>query len=115
MKLETQIRSAIRDVWMKSTPRKEAFIRSRIPCGDGSRRKWLETCEMCGKTAYIGEKEHKTKKDGTPSKVKRPVLVCHHIDEVPHVYHPDFIKMMFCAKERLQILCNPCHDAEHGK
>ena len=112
--LEAKIRSAIRDLWMKSEQRRDAFIRSRQPCTDGSRKKWVEVCEMCGKTAYIGEKEFKTKKDGTPSKVKRPVLVCHHLDHVPHVWEPDFLSRMFCDSDRLQILCNDCHTQVHA-
>lgn len=111
--LEAKIRSAIRDLWMKSEQRREAFIRSRQPCTDGSRKKWIETCEMCGRWAYVGEKEFKTKKDGTPSKVKRPVLICHHVDEVPHVWEPDFLSRMFCDSDRLKILCHDCHDELH--
>ena len=113
--LEAKIRSAVRNLWMQSEERKKAFVRSRIPCNDGSRRKWLETCEMCDRSAYIGEKEFKTKKDGTPSKVKRPILVCHHIDEVPHVWEPDFLARMFCDSDRLQILCHDCHEKMHNK
>jgi len=113
--LEAKIRSAIRDLWMKSTERKEALIRSRQPCTDGSRKKYVETCEMCGKTAYIGEKEHKIKKDGKPSKVKRPVLIVHHVNEVPNVWASDFLKRMFCNSDNLMILCHSCHDKAHNK
>ena len=112
--LEAKIRSAVRNLWMQSEERKKAFVRSRIPCNDGSRRKWLETCEMCDRSAYIGEKEFKTKKDGTPSKVKRPILICHHITTIPDVWHPEFMKRMFCPSDELQILCNDCHAQVHA-
>ena len=113
--LEAKIRSAIRDLWMKSEQRRDAFVRSRQPCTDGSRKKWVETCEMCGRTAYIGEKEFKTKKDGTPSKAKRPILICHHVNGVENVRHPNFLKSMFGDSEELQILCHSCHEKMHEK
>ena len=114
-KIDSRISSVLRDLWMKSEPRKQALIRSRKPCEDGSRKKWVECCESCGKTAYIGQKEFKTKKNGEPSKVKRPLLVVHHVDEVPNVWHPKFMTMLFCPSDRLQILCNPCHEKMHEK
>jgi hypothetical protein len=100
---------------MKSEQRKEAFLRSRRPCRDGSRKKWVEACEECGKTAYIGEKEFKTKKDGTPSKQTRRVLICHHVNEVPNVWEDDYLRRLFCPSDELKILCNSCHDKEHSK
>ena len=111
--IDTQISSALREVWMKSPQRKDALKRSRKPCTDGSRKKWVECCEACGKTAYIGQKECKTKKDGTPSKVQRPVLVVHHINGVPNVWHPEFMSRLFCSPDELQVLCHACHDREH--
>lgn len=113
--IETKIRSAMRDVWMKSVERRNALIRSRIPCNDGSRKKWLESCEVCGKTAYIGQKEHKVKKNGEKSKVMRPILAVHHINEVPNVWHPEFISRLFCDEDDLLVVCHPCHDKAHGK
>lgn len=113
--LEAKIRSACRDLWMKSEQRRDAFIRSRQPCTDGSRKKYVETCEVCGKTAYIGEKEFQIKKDGTPSKRKQPVLIAHHLDEVPHVWEPDFLSRLFCDSDRLQIVCHDCHRQLHEK
>ena len=120
MNLETKIRGAVRSLWMQSDIRRDALKRSRIPCNDGSKRKWLETCEVCGKCATIGEKEHKTKKDGTKSKLKRAVLSVHHIDEVPGVWEPDFLSRMFCRHSddpvsRLLVVCNECHDNIHSK
>ncbi len=114
-KLDTQISSELRRLWMKSEPRKAALIRSRVPCEDGSRKKFLETCERCGKTAYIGEKEHKIKKNGEPSKVMRPVLVVHHVKEVPNVWEADFMERLFCHEDDLMILCNFCHDEVHDE
>lgn len=113
--IDTQISSELRRLWMKSTPRKNALIRSRVPCTDGSRKKWVETCEECGLTAYIGQKEHKIKKNGEPSKVMRPILIVHHIDEVPNVWDADFMKRLFCHEDRLQVVCHKCHDKYHGK
>jgi len=113
--LEAKISSAVRDLWMKSTQRKEALVRSRQPCTDGSRKKYVETCEQCGKTAYIGQKEPKIKKNGEPSKVKRPVLIVHHVNEVPNVWASDFLKRMFCNSDQLMILCHSCHDKAHNK
>ena len=113
--IDAQISSALREVWMKSPNRKAALVRSRKPCEDGSRKKWVETCEVCGKTAYVGQKEFKTKKDGTPSKVQRPILVVHHINEVPNVWEPDFMARLFCPTEDLQVVCGMCHDAAHKK
>ena len=113
--IEAKIRSAVRKQWMQSEERKKAFVRSRIPCNDGSRRKWVEKGGMSGKQATSGEKEFKTKKDGTPSKVKRPILICHHVNGVENVWHPNFLKSMFCDSKQLQILCHDCHDDCHEK
>jgi hypothetical protein len=113
--IETRIRSAVREVWMKSEERKDALIRSRKPCKDGSRKKWVETCEICGKAAYIGQKEFKTKKDGSPSKLTRKVLIVHHVNEVPNVWADDFMRRLFCPADELKILCNSCHDKAHNK
>jgi len=111
--IETRIRSAVREVWMKSEERKNALLRSRKPCKDGSRKKWVETCEICGKAAYIGQKEFKTKKNGEPSKVQRPILVVHHKNEVPNVWAGDFLSRLFCSVDNLQVVCHKCHDKEH--
>ena len=111
--IDGAISNALRLLWMISTERKNALLRSRSPCTDGSRKKWIESCESCGKTAYIGEKEFKTKKDGTPSKVRRPVLVVHHTNEVPNVWAADFMRRLFCHEDDLQIVCHKCHDNIH--
>jgi len=113
--IETRISSTMRELWMKSEERKNALIRSRQPCKDGSRKKYVETCEMCGRTAYIGQKEPKIKQDGKPSKVERPVLIVHHVNEVPNVWASDFLKRMFCNSDQLMILCHQCHDKAHNK
>ena len=112
--IDSQISSTLRELWMRSEPRRQALVRSRIPCLDGSRKKWLETCEQCGKTAYVGQKEHKIKKNGEPSKVTQTILVVHHLDEVPNVWHPEFMKRLFCSVDRLQVVCHECHDRHHA-
>lgn len=112
--IDTKISATMRLLWMTCAERKKALVRSRIPCTDGSRRKWLETCEVCGKTAGIGEKEFKTKKDGSPSKLTRKVLVVHHVNEVPNVWADDFMRRLFCHEDDLQVTCHKCHDKAHN-
>jgi hypothetical protein len=117
---EGTIRSAIRKLWMISKGRGDALKRSRIPNNTGSKHKWLETCEVCGKAATIGEKEFKPKADGTLGQVKRTVLVVHHIIGVPDVFHQDFLRNMFCEQydkpsDGYEICCHKCHLKTHAE
>jgi len=113
--IDTKISATMRQLWMTCKERKDALVRSRKPCTDGSRKKWVETCEECGKTAYIGQIEFKTKKDGSPSKLTRKVLIVHHVNEVPNVWADDFMRRLFCPADDLKILCHSCHDKAHNK
>ena len=113
--IDGKISATMRQLWMTCKERKDALVRSRKPCKDGSRKKWVETCEECGKTAYIGQKEFKTKKDGSPSKLTRKVLIVHHVNEVPNVWADDFMRRLFCPADDLKILCNSCHDKAHNR
>lgn len=111
--IDIKISATMRLLWMTCAERRKALIRSRFPCRDGSRKKWIESCESCGKTAYIGEKEFKTKKDGSPSKQTRKVLVVHHVNEVPNVWEHDFMKRLFCHEDDLKVVCHECHNEAH--
>jgi len=113
--IDAKISATMRLLWMTCAERKAALVRSRKPCTDGSRKKWVESCEVCGRTAYIGEKEFKTKKDGSPSKLTRTVLLVHHVNEVPNVWAGDFMKRLFCHVDDLQVVCHLCHDKAHNK
>jgi len=112
--IDTKISATMRLLWMTCAERRKSLARSRFPCKDGSRKKWVESCEECGKTAYIGEKEFKTKKDGSPSKQTRKILVVHHVYEVPNVWAHDFMRRLFCHEDDLKVVCHECHSEAHS-
>jgi hypothetical protein len=114
------IRSAVRKVWMISKGRNDAFIASRTANTGSGAHKWYETCNMCGIKHRIGAKEYKVKKDGSNSKKMMPCLIAHHIIPCDDVFHPTFMRDMFCddypePRMGLSILCHPCHKLAHIK
>jgi hypothetical protein len=113
---ESSIRNAIRQVWMYSKPRRDAVKRSRIKFNG----KTFERCEICKKTFAPRQKEFFVKKDGTLSKKAVSCLTVHHITTIPSVFHPDFMKYMFCTHlenpaDGYLVLCRDCHNKEHSK
>jgi len=119
-KFETQLRGAVRIIWMKSEVRKNAMHRSRVNNTGAGAHKYYETCEVCGVKHRLGAKEFKTKKDGSLSKQERSCLAVHHIEPIPDVWHSDFLKRMFCRQfedplDGLLVVCNKCHDEIHSK
>jgi len=76
-----KIRTALRLVWHRSFPRKEAVKRAALP-GDYFR------CEKC--------------------KTKVPKICVDHIVPCGEV-NSGFIKRLFCSSKGLQCLCKKCH------
>ena len=114
------ISNHMRQLWMICYGRKQALIESRVPCRDGSRKKWKEKCADCGDEYYVGEKYYKITKKGVPSKKATKCLVVHHIDGVPDPLHPDFMKYLYCEQydnphDGYAVLCQDCHDKVHNK
>lgn len=116
--LESTLSNANRKVWMMSWGRSEAFRRSRIPCTDGSRKKFKEVCCRCKTSYYIGEKYFPLTVKGVPSKKAKPRLIVHHKYEVPNIWDDNYMKYLYC--EQLddpqlgyQILCQECHIETH--
>ena len=119
-KFETQLRSAARQIWLKSKIRANALKRSRVKNTGEGRHRFYETCEVCKTKHRIGDKEFKIKNDGDLSKVERSCLAVHHIEQIPDVWHPDFLRNMFCRQfenpiDGLMVVCNKCHDDIHYK
>jgi len=115
-KYKARIRAVIRQLWQWSKPRKEAFRRARKKYNGST----VEVCEMCGETYEPNEKEFMVRKDGNLSKKKVACLVCHHKEQIPDVFEPDFMVKMFCEQfenpsDGYMILCNDCHYKVHNE
>ena len=103
---------------MISHGRKKALLLSRVPCTDGSRKKWKEQCFRCKDTYYIGEGYRAITLKGLPSKKVTKCLVVHHINEVPNVFDPKFMIDLYCEgsddpQDGYQVLCQKCHIETH--
>ena len=114
-KYKARIRSAMREVWQWSKPRREAFKRAKFKENGITYQK----CELCGKRYRLNQKESFLKKDGTVAKRERSCLVCHHKEEIPDVFDPNFMTRMFCEQYKnpvdgYLILCNDCHTNIHN-
>lgn len=98
-KLCTQIRSAIRQVWLKH-PSKLAFIYDRtIPdMDDSTRTKWLIECECCKNKFKLGDIEINHRKGENKLQTLEDVL-------------PFAMSILGVKHEDLEVLCKPCHAA----
>ncbi|AUR86257.1 hypothetical protein NVP1084O_050 [Vibrio phage 1.084.O._10N.261.49.F5] len=98
-KLCTQLRSAIRQVWMKH-PTKLSLIYDRtIPdMDDSTRTKWLIECESCHNTFKLNDVEINHKRGENPLQTLEDVL-------------PFAQSILGVSHEDLEVLCKPCHAA----
>lgn len=111
-----RFRSAIRKEWKNSKPRKDCILAARIPCNDGSKRKWLVPCNKCGMTHYLNEKITVPKASGEGTKVVKAYSVHHLVDAGSCRSFEDlaeFTRRMFCPPEKLEVQCYKCHTATH--
>lgn len=96
-KLCSQIRSAIRQVWMKHDTKLAKIYRQTKPdMDDSTRTKWLIECECCGEDTKLGDIE------------------CDHISgEHPLLSLEDVLpfaeNILRVGYEDLQLICKDCH------
>jgi 5-methylcytosine-specific restriction endonuclease McrA len=92
---DTDLRNALRRVWMYSKERSEALLRAET--GDkekiGRVSKKVYKCEKCGKNTVHPEVDH--------------IIACGSIKEVGW---DTWIERLRVSPEGLIILCIPCHD-----
>lgn len=98
-KLCTQLRSAIRQVWMKH-PTKLSFLYDRtVPdIDDKTRTKWLIECECCHNMFKLNDVEINHKKGENPLQTLEDVL-------------PFAQSILGVCHDDLEVLCKPCHSA----
>lgn len=113
-----KFRSAIRKEWRNSKMYKQAVFNARIPCTDGSKRKWVVPCAECGVTHYLNQKIHVPTADGKKMKHVRAYQVDHIEDAGSCRSFKEigiFAENMMCPADELQILCFFCHDMKSHK
>ena len=113
----SQLRSSIRSIWRNSKPRKDCILAARIPCQDGSRKKWQIVCADCGTKYYLNEKITVPTADGKKMKTVKAFVV-HHKIECGQLKSfadlSDFAERTFCKPEFLEVLCWKCHTKAHS-
>ena len=98
-KLCTQIRSAIRQVWMKHPSKLALLYDKTIPdMDDSTRTKWLIECECCKNTFKLSDVEVNHRKGENTLKTLDDIL-------------PFATSILGISHEDLEILCKPCHSA----
>ncbi len=98
-KLCTQIRSAIRQVWMKHPSKLALLYDKTIPdMDDSTRTKWLIECECCHKKFKLGDVEVNHKRGENSLKTLDDIL-------------PFAMSILGISHEDLEVLCKPCHSA----
>lgn len=113
-----KFRAAIRKEWRNSKMYKDVVLKARIPCTDGSRKKWVVPCAECGTLHYLDQRIKVPTADGKKMKdvpaYQRDHLTdagsCRSFKEVG-----EFAEKMNCPPEELQILCYFCHDKKTHK
>lgn len=113
-----KFRAAIRKEWRNSKMYKDVVLAARIPCTDGSRKKWVVPCAECGEVHYLDQRIKVPTADGKKMKdvpaYQRDHLIdagsCRTFREVG-----EFAEKMNCPPEELQILCYFCHDKKTHK
>jgi hypothetical protein len=88
----SQVRSAIRQLWLRSRERSSALKRTG------------NCCEVCGVKA-------------TMAKGKEVKLEVHHNGGVPNWEHiiDTIYRHLLCDPKHLTVMCKPCHQQEHGE
>lgn len=96
-KLCTQIRSAIRQVWMKHDTKLAKIYKQTKPDMDtNTRTKWLIECECCGKDTKLSDIECDHKLGEHPLKTLEDVL-------------PFAESILRVGYDDLQLVCSECH------
>lgn len=96
-KLCTQIRSAIRKVWMSHAAKLAYLYERTIPdMDDSTRTKWLIKCECCDNLFKLNEVEVNHKKGENPLQTLDDVL-------------PFAMSILGVSHEDLEVLCKECH------
>lgn len=98
-KLCTQIRGAVRQVWMKHPTKLAYLYRKTYPDMDKSTRtKWLVDCECCNQPTKLSDTQIDHKKGEHSLKTFEEIL--------------PFAQSILGVKfEDLQVVCIPCHEA----
>ena len=112
-----KFRSAIRKEWKNSKMHKDAVLNARIPCNDGSKRKWLVPCAKCKTTYYLNERINVPRATGKGIKNVKAYAV-HHKEEAGSCRSfeeiGEFARKVNCSVEELEILCYSCHQRAHA-
>ena len=93
----TQIRSAIRSVWMKHKTKLSYLYDKTLPdMDDATRTKWLIECEMCFEKYKLSEVEVNHKKGENPLQTLEDVL-------------PFAQSILGVTHDDIEVLCKECH------
>jgi hypothetical protein len=118
-KLRTLLKSNLRPIWRQTS--RKVFINSVRHHAENPKtgRQWFVVdCVDCGRVMGCGEKERRTKKDGTLSKKPRSVYEINHIHaivplgDIKETLGEHFCDMIYGEQE---VLCYKCHKKETAK
>jgi len=111
-----KIRSALRKQWGYSKSYRDALSRAKVPYMKPGRRKFSIECELCLNQYGIGERivTGKTKQGKEKTSLAYAV---HHKEGAGQLKSfedlSEFARRLFCASERLEVLCWHCHKLRH--